>query len=151
MCWLTSTAAERKWAPATKNRWQAALSLAFRVGIKNEKIDKNPAARSGRTKEDNGRVRWLSEAEEPQLRDAIAKRTPQHVPGFDLSLNTGMRSGEPFSLRWPQFDTDRCSLFLPKTKNGKSRHVPLNAVAMEALRILKQHSMSSTQIRPLSS
>ena len=49
-----------------------------------------------------------------------------------------MRSSEQFSLRWPQIDTDHCILFLPKTKNGKSRHVPLNAVAMEALRILKQ-------------
>jgi site-specific recombinase XerD len=106
--------------------------------MENEKIDKNPAARIGRTKEDNGRVRWLSDKEEPQLRDAIAKRTPQHVPALDLSLNTGMRSGEQFSLRWPQIDTDRCSLFLPKTKNGKSRHIPLNAVAMEALRVLKQ-------------
>ena len=59
--WLTSTAADRKWEPATKNRWQAAFSLAFRVGMENEKIDKNPASRIGRTKEDNGRVRWLSE------------------------------------------------------------------------------------------
>lgn len=49
-----------------------------------------------------------------------------------------MRSSEQFSLRWPQIDTDRSSLFLPKTKNGKSRHIPLNAVALEALRILKQ-------------
>ena len=53
----------------------------------------------------------------------------------EFGLNTGMRSGEQFSLRWPQIDTDRCSLFLPKSKNGKSRHIPLNAVAMEALRI----------------
>jgi site-specific recombinase XerD len=136
--WLTATAAKRNWEPATKNRWQAAFSLAFRVGIENDKIDKNPASRIGRTKEDNGRVRWLSDTEEPQLRNAISKRTPQHVPAFDLSLNTGMRSGEQFSLRWSQIDADRCSLFLPKTKNGKSRHIPLNAVAMEALQILKQ-------------
>jgi site-specific recombinase XerD len=136
--WLTATKANRKWEPATKNRWQAAFSLAYRVGMENEKIDKNPASRIGRTKEDNGRVRWLSDKEDTQLRDAIAKRTPQHVPAFDLSLNTGLRSGEQFSLRWPQIDTDRCSLFLPKTKNGKPRHIPLNAVAMEALRILKQ-------------
>lgn len=136
--WLMAAAANRKWKPATKNRWQAAFSLVYRVAVENEKIDKNPASRIGRTKEDNGRVRWLSDKEDTQLRDAIAKRTPQHVPAFDLSLNTGMRSGEQFSLRWPQVDTDRCSLFLPKTKNGKSRHLPLNAVAMEALRILKQ-------------
>ena len=33
--WLTSTAADREWAPTTKNRWQAAFSLAFRVGMEN--------------------------------------------------------------------------------------------------------------------
>ena len=72
--WLTSTAADREWAPATKNRWQAAFSLAFRVGMQNEKIDKNPAARIVRTKEDNGRIRFLSGDEEEKLRSAIAKR-----------------------------------------------------------------------------
>ena len=135
--WLTSAAAKRKWAPATKNRWQAAFSLAFRVGIENEKIDKNPAARIGRTRENNGRVRFLSEEEESTLRMAIASRSPQHVPAFDLSLHSGMRSSEQFSLRWPQIDWHRCILTLPRTKNGKPRHISLNAVAIEALRTLK--------------
>src|SRR5208337_3951493 len=82
--WLTSAAADREWAPATKNRWQAAFSLAFRVGMENDKIDKNPAARIGRTKEDNGRVRWLSEEEESRVRESIAQRAQRHVPAFDL-------------------------------------------------------------------
>lgn len=136
--WLTSTSADREWAPATKNRWQAAFSLSFRVGMENDKIERNPAARIGRTKEDNGRVRWLSEEEESRIRGAIAQRTPRHVPAFDLSIHTGVRASEQFSLRWPQIDSDRCVLTLPRTKNGKPRHVPLNAVAMQALRTLKQ-------------
>lgn len=40
-------------------------------GMQNEKIDKNPAARIGRTKEDNGRVRWLSWEEESKLRGRL--------------------------------------------------------------------------------
>ena len=79
--WLVTTAADRGWAPATKNRWQAAFSLAFRVGIEDEKIEKNPAARIGRTKEDNGRVRWLSEQEEAKLRAAMHAE-PATSPGI---------------------------------------------------------------------
>jgi hypothetical protein len=92
--WPVANAAERDWASATRNRWRAAFSLAFRVGIQNEKIEKNPAARIGRTKEDNGRVRWLSGEEEEKVCVAIARRTPHHVPAFDLSVHTGMRSAE---------------------------------------------------------
>jgi len=136
--WLTTTATDREWAPATKNRWQAAFSLAFRVGMENEKIEKNPAARIGRTKEDNGCVRWLSWKEEAKLRGAIEQRTPQHVPAVGSSVHTGMRASEQFSLRWPQIDWDHCILTLPRTKNGKPRHIPLNAVALGALRILKR-------------
>jgi site-specific recombinase XerD len=106
--------------------------------IQNDKIEKNPAARIGRTKEDNGRVRWLSEEEEAKLRAAIAGRAPHHVPAFDLSVYTGMRSGEQFSLQWPQIDWQRRVLTLPRTKNGNPRHVPLNTIAMEALRMLKK-------------
>jgi site-specific recombinase XerD len=144
--WLTSTAAEREWAPATKNRWQAAFSLAFRVGMQNEKIDKNPAARIARTKENNGRVRFLSSQEEETLRRAIAERYPMHVPAFDLSIHTGMRSSEQFSLRWTQIDWDRHFLTLPRTKNGKPRHIPLNAIALAALQALKKHHPDSPWI-----
>jgi hypothetical protein len=59
--WLTEQAEEREWAATTRNRWQATFSLIFRVGLDNEKIEKNPAARIRRKTEGNGRVRFLSE------------------------------------------------------------------------------------------
>ena len=37
--WLAEQAERRKWAPASRNRWQATFSMVFRVGIDNEKID----------------------------------------------------------------------------------------------------------------
>ena len=43
--WLTEQAEEREWAATTQNRWQATFSLIFRVGMDNEKIERNPAAR----------------------------------------------------------------------------------------------------------
>jgi integrase len=136
--WLVTAATDRDWAPATKNRWQAAISLAYRVGIENEKVDKNPAARIGRTRQDNGRVRWLSDEEEMKIREALERLSPQYAPAFDLSVHTGTRAGEQFSMQWSQVDWDRCLLLLPRTKNGGSRHVPLNAVALRALKQLKR-------------
>jgi len=72
--------------------------------MENEKIGKNPAARIARSREDNRRVRFLPGEEESSLRGAIAKRTPQHVPAFDLSLHSGMRASEQFSLKWLQIE-----------------------------------------------
>ena len=43
--WLTDQAEERAWAATPRNRWQATFSLIFRVGLDNEKFDRNPAAR----------------------------------------------------------------------------------------------------------
>lgn len=67
----------------------------------------------------------------------LTEKYPQHVPAFDLSIHTGMRAGEQFSLRWNQIDFKRRVLTLPKTKNGTVRHIPLNAVAIAALNQLK--------------
>lgn len=39
--WRNSLRA-RDWAASSRNRWQATFSLIFRVGIDNEKIDRNP-------------------------------------------------------------------------------------------------------------
>ncbi len=65
--WLTEQAEEREWVATTRNRWQATFSLIFRVGVDNEKIERNPAARIRRKTEGNGRVRFLSDAEEKRL------------------------------------------------------------------------------------
>lgn len=134
--WLTSEAETREWSAATRNRWQAAFSLIFRVGIDNERIDQNPAARIRRQTENNGRVRFLSTDEETRLRAAILRRNPAQVHALDLSLHTGIRAGEQLSLTWEQVDFERRILTLYRTKNGDTRHIPLNTRAIAALRAI---------------
>jgi site-specific recombinase XerD len=104
----------------------------------NEKIDRNPAGRIRRKTEDNGRIRFLSKEEENKIRAVLAKDFPQHTPAFDLSLHTGMRATEQFSMKWNQIDWERRILSLPKTKNGHARHIPLNVIAFAALESLKK-------------
>lgn len=137
LTWLTEQAAERKWAASSRNRWQATFSLVFRVGIDNEKIERNPAARIRRKTEGGGRVRFLSEDEELRLRKAIQKRFPEFLPHLLLSVHTGMRMSEQYGLNWNQIDFGRRQIHLPRTKNGDPRTIPLNSVALRALNELK--------------
>ena len=136
--WLTEQAEARDWAASTRNRWQATFSLIFRVGVDNERIERNPAAKIRRKTENNDRVRYLSDAEESAILTAIEERFPEFLPHFLLSVHTGMRQSEQYSLRWSQVDFDRRQLHLGKTKNGHPRVIPLNAVAVEALEQLRK-------------
>jgi integrase len=110
--------------------------LLFRVGIDNEKIDRNPAARIRRKTEGGGRVRFLSDAEEVCLRAAIEHRVREFLPHFLLSIHTGMRMSEQYGLDWSQVDFERRQIHLPKTKNGDPRTIPLNSIALTALKDL---------------
>jgi site-specific recombinase XerD len=135
---LHEQAEERDWSPGSVNRWQAALSLIFRVGIENGKISLNPAAKIKRKTENRGRVRFLSAEEELVLRKEIAKSYPQHLPALEISIHTGIRAGEQFRIRWSDIDFDRRILTIPKTKNGDTRHIPLNQIALSAFRQLRK-------------
>jgi integrase len=135
--WLSEQSAQRKWAASSRNRWQATFSLIFRIGIDNEKIERNPAARIRRKTEGGERVRFLSDAEEAALRKTIAKRLPEFLPHLLLSIHSGMRMSEQFSLRWTQVDFERRQIHLPQTRNGDPRTIPLNTVALGALKQLR--------------
>lgn len=137
LTWLAEQATERKWAASSRNRWQATFSLVFRVGIDNEKIERNPAARIRRKTEGGGRVRFLSDEEEVRLCRAIRKRFPEFLPHLLLSIHTGMRMSEQYGLSWNQIDFERRHIHLPKTKNGHPRTIPLNSVAQSALKDLR--------------
>ena len=131
--WLAEQAEGRKWAPSSRNRWQATFSLVFRVGMDNEKIGRNPAARIRRKPEGNGRVRFLSNSEELRLRAVVMRRFPKFLPHLLLSLHTGMRMREHYGLLWNQVDFERRQIHLDRTKNGDARTIPMNAVALSAL------------------
>ena len=77
--------------------------------------------------------RFLSRDEYGKLLGIIQRDNPAQAPAFIVSVYTGMRWGEQFSLEWGQVDFKRKIIRLTQTKNGSARNVPLNAVALAAL------------------
>jgi len=130
---LLDLADEREWSPASYNRWQTSISFVFRVGVENEKIAFNPAARIKKRTENNGRIRFLSNSEEKTLLQYIREHYPEHIPAFLISVHNGIRAGEQFRMQWKDIDFELRILTIPKTKNGDIRHVPLNETAFAAV------------------
>lgn len=59
-----------------------------------------------------------------------------------VSMNTGLRKGELFSLLWSDVDLGRAALTVrdEEAKSGKTRHIPLSAEAREALATWKRQT-----------
>jgi integrase len=120
--------------PATANRYRAYISLAYRLGMENGKVQSNPARLVRMRTENNARLRFLSRDEYKKVLAIIARDNPDQVPALIVSVYTGMRWGEQFSLTWEQVDLRRKMIRLTTTKNGSARNVPLNSVALDALK-----------------
>jgi len=80
--------------------------------------------------------------EEARLRAVIHRNYPAHMPEFEIALHTGMRPSEQYRLVWTRVDFNLKQVYIPKSKNGKSRHIPLNSVAIAAFRALQQRSLN---------
>jgi site-specific recombinase XerD len=131
---------QQEWTPATANRYRALLSLTYRLAIRNGKVKDNPARLVQHRLEDNTRIRFLSADEEIALRKAIETECPEHLPEFILALNTGLRLSEQYGLTWTDVSLARRVLTIPRSKNGSTRHVPLNQAALRALEDLRQRT-----------
>jgi integrase len=123
---------------ATANRYKAFFSLVYREGVRNGKVQINPARQIRQRKEGTGRLRFLSRAEYEVLCSVIRDRFPLHLPAFVVSVHTGMRLSEQFSCQWEQVDLGRQIIDLTKTKNGSPRVVRLNATALAAIANLRR-------------
>jgi integrase len=63
-------------------------------------------------------------------------RTPWLFPAVLLALETAMRRGELLSLTWDNIDLEAPAAYLPDTKTGKARAVPLSSLAIATLEAL---------------
>lgn len=122
-------------APATANRYLAAISKAFTVAVREwHWLSENPLRRVQKEAEPQGRVRFLSDDERIRLLDACRKSELSVLYLIVLlAITTGMRKGELLGLRWPDVDLKRRVAVLHKTKNQDRRVVPIVPDVVELL------------------
>lgn len=126
-------------APATVEKLKVTLSrsfeLAFKAGAKG--IVRNPVHGIPREKFNNARDRYLSPGEAARLLAAAEQSAnPQLKSIIGLLLLTGARKRELLDARWENIDLERKLWFLPMTKNGNSRFVPLSQAAVDIIKAL---------------
>ena len=84
--------------------------------------------------------------EESRLRAVILADYPAHMPEFEIALHTGMRPSEQYGLIWSRVDLVRKLITIPKSKNGNTRHIPLNSVAQAAFEELFARSSGQGRV-----
>lgn len=149
---------------ATVNRDLVALSAVLTKAVEWNALDEHPLRKLKPLKVTSKVVRFLSADEETRLRQALTRRDdalrqrrengnawraardlplmPERgvygdhlTPMTLLSINTGLRQGEVFTLRWADVDLDRKLLTVRAevAKSGKLRIVNLNSKALRVL------------------
>ena len=119
--------------PATVNKELGCLRHMYNMAIKWDYAEKNPVREVKFFKENNQRLRYLSSEETRALVEACA---PHLRPIVIVALNTGMRRGEIFDLKWSNVDFKNRMIRVVESKNGESRIIPMND---EVYRTLMEH------------
>jgi integrase len=154
-------------SPSTVLRDLFTLSSVLRRAVKAGELRENPVRRVDKPRVDRrGKVRFLDQAEETRLRDALKardedmrnrrtvannRRQTRHermlpplmhfgdhlTPAVLLSMNTGLRRGEALKLRWASVDFNR-RLLTVEGQNAKSRQTRHVPLNEEALSVLRR-------------
>ncbi len=136
-------------AGATVNRELNILSAVFNWARRELMIAvDNPVSAIRRPPSSKPRERRLEDGEEAALlaaledaaaaredgkRYRVGARNPWIKPIVLLALETAMRRSELLSLTWENIDLKRRIAYLPETKNGQARTIPLSGRAVAVL------------------
>jgi integrase len=113
----------RQVKPGTVNRHLTLLKAFFRDAVENKQLETNPAQFIKKLRENNERVRFLSEAETERLLDALPKKYRAVVT---FAILTGLRRGEIFKLEWQDVDLEGRILTVREPKEGKIKRLPIS-------------------------
>ncbi len=145
----------KKYSDETVNKYRAALSKMFHLGIDNKKIKENPVKAVKAFRAKNYKVRFLSKEEEDRMYKVI--NTGIKIVGRDrqekiiypykriedlitTALQTGMRKGEIFKLKWENLSFEYRYINILESKSGKARKIPITDKLLIILKKLEHTS-----------
>jgi integrase len=127
-------------SPAATNRALTLLKSMFNRAIEWDKFDGlNPVTRVKFFREDNHKLRYLEKDEIKRLIDSCEDVIR---PLVIVAVNTGMRRGELFNLKWQDIDFNKGIIHLLRTKSGEKREIPMNEAVRTAILASKGSSTS---------
>jgi integrase len=94
---------------------------------------------------------WRTKRNRKPLPDLSILAFADHLkPMVLLSLNTGMRRGEVFNLRWQDVNLQGKTLTVAGegAKSSETRHIPLNAEALATLKAWKEQASGTGYVFP---
>jgi integrase len=137
-------------APATVNRYQAALSAVLTWAQRRRMTPKdwhNPCRTLGLRPEHNEIVRFLSDVERIKLLNACrASKWPMLYVLVLMALTTGARRGELEALTWGDIDLGRAEASIAQTKNNDRKVLPLVPAVVEELKRLQPAKAKASEI-----
>lgn len=125
-------------------RERTSISAVIKQAMQWDYLKENPLATLEKPKAAPPRERRYSEEEISRI-VYVSGYDMQYQPitcqsrvgaAFLFAIETAMRAGEICGLTWDCVNFEKRTAFLPKTKNGYSRTVPLSTKAIEILRHL---------------
>ena len=115
------------------------LSPKEEVRLRETIIDRDNKIKSERANAN----KWRQEREYELYPDLNNQKFADHLhPMILVSINTGLRQGELFTLRWDNVNLEQALLTIEGAyaKSGKTRHIPLNTEALQALKAWREQT-----------
>ena len=127
----------------TVRKDMAILNHAISLSMREWGVDlrSNPMTLVSKPVSSKARERRLSGKEYDRLMESLETcRNTWIKPLVEFALETAMRRGEILSLVWENVNLDSRVAFLPETKNGENRNVPLSQKALDILQSLPRET-----------
>lgn len=136
--------------PATVNKELKTLKACLQRAVDWEVLAANPLDRGGDSlflpQRGNKPPVWYTTQ---QLKDLYAVSSPRNAALWKLMVNTGLRRAELLALRWADVGDGRLTVLSTEerpTKGRRTRVVPLNEAAQEALEALRPGKGAPTYV-----
>jgi integrase len=122
---------EKRTTAATANRHANFLSALFsRAKEWGDLSGDNPVKNVRRGREENRRLRFLSEKEIESLLSSCSSRLR---PVLVCALLTGMRLGEILNLHWENISIEHATIYILQSKSGELRELPIARTLQDVL------------------